>query len=96
MVAAALLRVLRMLIAHVELAGRPELVPALRRQIDLLLDILRVTPGLHQEDLERLEATATARVDPADHSAHWAGAPQRTTSSHPVNVNGHRRPPALS
>jgi uncharacterized membrane protein len=44
-VAAALLRVQRMLIAHVGTAGRPEHVPALRRQIDLLLDALRTTPA---------------------------------------------------
>ncbi|WP_217636154.1 DUF2254 domain-containing protein [Geodermatophilus siccatus] len=72
-VAAALLRVLRMLIAHVQVAGRAEHVPALHRQIDLLLESLR-TSGLHPADLARLEAVATA-ADPADHSSHWDAAP---------------------
>ncbi|SNX96978.1 Uncharacterized membrane protein [Geodermatophilus sabuli] len=71
-VAAALLRVLRMLIAHVEAAGRPEHVPALRRQIELLLDALRAAPGLHLADLARLEAIGTD-ADPADHSGRWPG-----------------------
>ena len=67
-VVAALLRVLRMLIAHVEAAGHPERAPALRRQMQLLLDALRTTPGLHPEDLERLQALTASETDPADHS----------------------------
>jgi uncharacterized membrane protein len=69
-VAAALLRVLRMLVDHVEQAGRAELVPALQEQVDQLLDALRGTRELHPADLARLEAIATA-ADPADHSDRW-------------------------
>ncbi|WP_369132188.1 DUF2254 family protein [Modestobacter sp. I12A-02662] len=69
-VAAALLRVLRMLVDHVEQAGRAELVPALQGQADQLLDALRRTPDLHPADLARLEAIA-ADADPADHSDRW-------------------------
>ncbi len=88
-VAAALLRVARMLIAHVQAAGRSEHVPALRRQIDLLLEALRSTPGLHRADLARLEAIATD-ADPADHSRRWAPA-SPATADVPL-LNGHRSP----
>ncbi|MGR6964004.1 DUF2254 domain-containing protein [Geodermatophilus sp. URMC 61] len=81
-VAAALLRVLRMLVDHVETAGRPEHVPALRRQVDLLLGALRTVPGLVPADLARLEAIGTGD-DPADHSHRWATARTRA-------LNGHR------
>lgn len=64
----ALLRVLRMLITHVEQAGRPEHVPALRRQMRLLLDAVEAEPGLHPEDRERLRAMADEATDPADHA----------------------------
>ncbi|UQU67609.1 DUF2254 domain-containing protein [Couchioplanes caeruleus] len=67
-VAAALFRVLNMLMVHVRQSGREDVVPALRRQIDLLLDALRSTPGLHDADLERLATIATGTADPADHS----------------------------
>ena len=67
-VAAALLRVLRMLISHVEQHGLHQYVPALQDQIDLLLDALRDTPHLHADDLARLEAMASDETDPADHS----------------------------
>ncbi len=67
-VAAALLRVLRMLIAHVEAAGYPERAPALSRQMRLLLEALGTTPGLHPADLERLQALMSDETDPADHS----------------------------
>ena len=85
-VAAALLRVLRMLLAHVDSVGRPEHAPALRRQRDLLLGALRATADLHPADLARLEAIATG-ADPADHSSRWvpsaaAGAPQRPRNGH--------------
>lgn len=66
-VVTGLLRVLRMLIVHVEEADRPELVPPLRRQIELLLDAVEQQPGLHPVDLERLRAVATGD-DPADRS----------------------------
>jgi uncharacterized membrane protein len=75
-VAAALLRVLRMLTAHVQQAGRADHVPALRRQIDQLLDALRATQDLHPADLARLEAIATD-ADPADHSGRWTGPGRR-------------------
>ncbi len=68
LVAATILRVVRMLIVHVERAGRPEHVPALREQIDLLLDSLEKTPGIHPRDLARLRAVAADTTDPADHS----------------------------
>lgn len=68
MVAAAVLRVLRMLIAHVKEAGRPEHLPALREQTDLLLQSLEATPGLHPRDLARLKSIAADTTDPADHS----------------------------
>ena len=78
-VRAALLRVLHMLIAHVRHHDRDDLVPALRHQIDLLLDALRTTPALHRADLERLEAIGTGHADPADHSRTWAG-PDRASA----------------
>lgn len=68
LVAATILRVLRMLIAHAKESGRPELLPALREQTDLLLESLETTPGLHPRDLARLKAIAADTVDPADHS----------------------------
>lgn len=68
LVAATILRVLRMLIDHVEHAGRPELVPALRKQIEMLLGSLEKTPGLHPDDLARLHAIGADTTDPADHS----------------------------
>lgn len=70
-VAAALVRVLRMLVVHVGSGGRPEHAPALRRQRNLLLDALRAAADLHPADLARLEAIATG-ADPADHSRRWA------------------------
>lgn len=68
-VAAALLRVLRMLVVHVEAAGFPERVPALRRQLQLLLDELEDAP-LHPADLAWLRAVSSDATDPADHSRH--------------------------
>jgi uncharacterized membrane protein len=67
-VAAAVLRVLRMLVVHVEAEGCPERAPALRRQMRLLLDGLAAQPGLHPEDLQRLRALSSDETDPADHS----------------------------
>ena len=66
-VVATLLRVLRMLIQHVEDAGRPEHAPALRRQMRLLLDAVEDQPGVHAEDRTRLRAIASGSTDPADH-----------------------------
>ena len=67
-VAAALLRVLRMLITHVHEEGLPERAAALHRQMDLLLDSLRVHSSLNPEDLRRLESLSSDETDPADHS----------------------------
>jgi uncharacterized membrane protein len=67
-VVAALLRVLRMLIAHVHAEGHPEHAAALHRQKQLLLEALRDQPGLHPEDLRRLQALSSDETDPADHS----------------------------
>jgi uncharacterized membrane protein len=67
-VAAALLRVLRMLIKHVEDHGRGQYVPALRQQSELLLDALQNSEDLHPQDLSRLEEMASDATDPADHS----------------------------
>jgi uncharacterized membrane protein len=66
-VVTALLRVLRMLIAHVQEADRPQHVPALQRQMELLLEAVEEQPGLHPADLDRLRAVA-AGDDPADRS----------------------------
>jgi uncharacterized membrane protein len=87
-VAAALLRVQRMLIAHVEQAGRAEHVPALRRQIQLLLDSMRATPHIHPSDLVRLVAIATG-ADPADHSNRWEA--RGSVATEPTSLNGHGR-----
>jgi uncharacterized membrane protein len=84
-VAAALLRVLRMLIAHVEAHGAARHVPALRQQSELLLDALRDTRGLHPEDLARLEEMASDATDPADHSL-------RRVSDRPDGGRGPVRP----
>lgn len=67
-VVAATLRVLRMLIAHVESEGHPERAEPLRRQMRLLLEALPGQPGLHPEDLRRLQAMSADETDPADHS----------------------------
>jgi uncharacterized membrane protein len=67
-VVAALLRVLRMLSVHAEGSHHAELVPALRSQIDRLVDAVEIQSGLHPEDLARLQAIAHDPNDPADHS----------------------------
>jgi uncharacterized membrane protein len=67
-VAATMLRVLRMLIGHVEAEGVPERVPALSRQARLLLEALEERPGLHPEDLQHLQRISSEQTDPADHS----------------------------
>ncbi len=64
-VAAALLRVLRMLQAHVRAVGQPHLVPSLQRQTSMLLDALGEA-GVHPLDLARLGELAEG-IDPADH-----------------------------
>jgi uncharacterized membrane protein len=67
-VAATLLRVLRMLIAHVEAEEQAQRAPALHRQMRMLLEALQDQPGLHPEDLQRLQALSSNETDPADHS----------------------------
>ena len=67
-VAATLLRVLRMLIAHVDDEENPQHAQALHRQMRMLLEALRDQPGLHPEDLQRLQALSSNETDPADHS----------------------------
>ncbi|RSZ62126.1 DUF2254 domain-containing protein [Corynebacterium hylobatis] len=69
-VAAALLRILRMLMTHVEEEDRPELVPALEHQMRMLLESLAERPDLHPEDLARLQSLVSGDTDPADHSRH--------------------------
>lgn len=66
-VATALARVLRMLIEHVRLADRREHLPALERQLRMLVDAVDTEPGLHPEDVRRFRAIAESPVDPAEH-----------------------------
>lgn len=67
-VAAALLRVLRMLIAHVQEQGHAENAAPLRHQMRVLRESLQDQPGLHAEDLRHLELLTSDETDPADHS----------------------------
>lgn len=67
-VAGAMLRVLRMLSSYLRDSGHPELLPALHRQLRLLLEGLEEQPDLHPEDLQRLRALSSNNTDPADHS----------------------------
>jgi len=67
LVAATILRVLRMLIKHVEDNHRPEHVPALEQQIRWLLDDLARDPALHPDERARLESIGESPDDPADH-----------------------------
>ncbi|WP_413451860.1 DUF2254 domain-containing protein [Georgenia phoenicis] len=67
-VVGTILRVLRMLVAHVREEGRPELAAPLERQMRLLLESVERQPGLHPEDLELLEDLRSDETDPADHS----------------------------
>lgn len=66
-VSIALIRVLRMLVAHVRAAGRPEHAPALERQIRMILDVAADQPGIHPEDLSLLQTIARSAIDPAEH-----------------------------
>ncbi|MGI9206459.1 MAG: DUF2254 family protein, partial [Rhodococcus sp. (in: high G+C Gram-positive bacteria)] len=63
----ALIRVLRMLVEHVRDAGRPEHVPALERQIRMVLETASDRTDIHPEDRALLEAVARSAVDPAEH-----------------------------
>ncbi|WP_238382090.1 DUF2254 domain-containing protein [Mycobacterium neumannii] len=67
-VVATVLRVLRMLIAHAHNEHCEEYVPALRRQIELLMDAMAAQADLHPADLERLRAISRETApDPAEH-----------------------------
>ncbi|TKJ16809.1 DUF2254 domain-containing protein [Blastococcus sp. CCUG 61487] len=74
-VVAALARVLRMLVLHLEEAGRTEALPELRRQLRLLLDMVEGDPDLHVEDVAHLREVAEAQVDPADHTGRGGAGP---------------------
>lgn len=67
-VAAALLRVLRMLETHVREEGDPGLGEDVDKQMQLLLDGLKRQPDLHPADMRRLQSLASDDTDPADHS----------------------------
>ena len=67
-VAATMLRELRMLITHLRDQGHPDLVPALQRQMQLLLDGLEAQKDMHPEDLRHLRSLSSDHTDPADHS----------------------------
>lgn len=75
LVAATILRVVRMLVVHVEEQGRPEHIPALREQADLLMESLAQAPDLHPRDLARLRAIAANSTDPANHSRRRRSSP---------------------
>jgi uncharacterized membrane protein len=66
-VVAALVRVLRMLIAHAQATGRAQLVPALHDQLRMLMESVSADRDLHRDDLARLRAIAEATTDPAEH-----------------------------
>ena len=67
-VVATLLRVLRMLIAHVHEEGCSDRAGALEKQMHLTLEMVSRQPGVHPKDLERLQALSSDETDPADHS----------------------------
>jgi uncharacterized membrane protein len=67
-VLAALLRVLRMLLAHVRSVYRPQSEQALRVQLELTLHAIRSDERICPADKTRLEALADDATDPADHS----------------------------
>jgi uncharacterized membrane protein len=69
MVMATLVRVLRMLMAHVEEHDRTEHLPHLRRHLDVVCECIARQDGTHPSDIERLLEIARSRADPADHSA---------------------------
>jgi uncharacterized membrane protein len=72
-VTAALLRVLRMLIVHVEHLDRPREQEELQRQITLLLDAATTVPELQPEDRARIVAMASDDTDPAYHGRRQGG-----------------------
>lgn len=66
-VAAALARVLRMLIEYVAESGHREHIPALERQLRLLVEAVTAEPGIHHEDRQWFQAVAESSNDPAEH-----------------------------
>jgi uncharacterized membrane protein len=80
-VLAALLRVLRMLRQHVHVTDHLEHLPAVERQLELLLGSIRTEPGLHDADRERLLAIADDSTDPADHSTRLRARPSAETDN---------------
>ncbi len=69
LVMATLVRVVRMLVAHVQDAGHPEHLPVLRRHLALLRESVRTGQGVLPADVERVLRIADAAADPADHLA---------------------------
>ena len=67
-VTATLLRVLRMLVAHVHDEDCADRAAALERQMRLTLEAVAKQPDLHPEDLQRLQSLSSDETDPADHS----------------------------
>ncbi|MFS0896790.1 DUF2254 domain-containing protein [Mycolicibacterium litorale] len=66
-VVAALIRVLRMLIAHVQATDCRRHLPALRDQLRLLMESVSADPDLHPDDLARIRAISESATDPAEH-----------------------------
>lgn len=67
-VVTALLRVLRMLIAHARTVGKEQHIPALRRQVRRLMDAVTADAHLHTDDLARIQAISEeTAADPAEH-----------------------------
>ncbi|WP_006245828.1 DUF2254 domain-containing protein [Mycolicibacterium tusciae] len=67
-VVATLLRVLRMLIEHAQTVGCEQYIPALRKQIRLLMEVVAERGDLHPTDLQRLQAISSeTHTDPAEH-----------------------------
>ncbi|EIV91481.1 DUF2254 domain-containing protein [Frankia sp. QA3] len=66
-VCVAMLRTLRLQIWVAERHGRHAVVPALRRQMDLLLDAVATAPGLTEADRDAVHAAADAATDSPHH-----------------------------
>jgi uncharacterized membrane protein len=85
-VATALMRVLKMLITYAHETGRPQHVPALRRQLQLTMAAVEQQPGLLPQDLDRLRAVASEYApDPGDRSRHrYDGGPDSAAVAAPL------------
>ena len=67
-VVTALLRVLRILIAHARTVGQDRHIPALRNQIRRLMDATMADPNIHPDDLARIQKISReSEADPAEH-----------------------------